>query len=217
MTSGDEREALAVLAPCHGRVIEVAGGDLDRVGGRLSERVDDEHVRSPVGIEPEIVLAVLQRRDPPRRFPVWPATLGVAALVGNARDVGDPAGVRAPHRGTCAERVLGHAPGLAARGRHDIELRLGSRPLRACRPQECQPCPVGGVGGRGVAPARGERPRRCGSVGRDDPQMPAVIIGLQIRPGHPDDSEPAIRGNGWPGQGVKVRDIHRLHGRNITR
>ena len=156
MAGGNEEQLLAVRAPRHGSVLEVTARDLKGLRSGLAEWVDDEHMRPPVDEEPEVVLAILQGPDSPGRLGLGPAS-GVAAFVGNACDVGDAAGIGAPHWGFRAESLVGNAPGLAAVCRHDIQLRFGMRPIPVHSPQERQPGAVWRIDGRGVTPAGSQR------------------------------------------------------------
>src|ERR1017187_4743617 len=106
MACGNEDQVLAVRAPGHCGVLEVTAGDLKGLRSGLAEWVDDEHMGPPVDEESEVVLPILQGRDSPGRFGLGPAC-GVAALVGNAGDVGDSAGIGAPRRGSRGEWGVG--------------------------------------------------------------------------------------------------------------
>ena len=115
VAGGDEGERGAVGTPGDVGAVGVARRDLDRfrrrdgVVGDVDRQVEDEDLAAAVGQETDVVQAVLQGRDQPRRLGRRGDALDgpVPPLLRHPRRVGEPPGVRRPHRRAGPEVVVG--------------------------------------------------------------------------------------------------------------
>jgi hypothetical protein len=197
---GDEGERAAVRTPHDVLAVGVPGGDLHRGRRRngvvdgVHRQVEHEDLAAAVHQEADVVEAVLQGRDQPRRLRTRGNALGgaVPPLLRHPRRVRQPPRVRRPHRRAGPQRMLRQPSSHPAGGGQDVHLRLPAR-LGA---QVRQPAAVRRERRFGVPVPAGQRPGRRGAVGRDGPQLAPVLVGLEVETGDGDDGDPPVRRHG---------------------